>query len=54
MLLGVESSGIGSGLLALVDLLDERINGLAGLDSHIFVLLDKIGIELVEQSHVVL
>lgn len=54
VLLGVKGSGVGSGLLALVDLLDQGIYSLAGLDSHILVLLDEVGVELVEKSHIVL
>lgn len=54
VLLGVQDGGIGSGLLALVYLLDERVDGLAGLDGHVLVLFDQVRVELVEQRHVVL
>lgn len=54
MLLRVQSSWVGSGLLALVDLLDECINSLAGLDGHILILFYEVGVELVKKSHIVL
>ena len=54
MLLGIEYGGIGGGLLSFVDLFDESIYGLAGLNGHIFVLLDEVDVEFVEELDVVL
>jgi len=54
VLLGIQNGRVGGGLLALVYLLDEGVDGLAGLDGHVLVLFDQVRVELVEQGHVVL
>lgn len=49
MLLGIERHSCRSSLGALVDLLDQSIDGFAGLDGHIFFLFQEEGVELVEE-----
>ena len=46
--LSFEDSSVGRCLLSLVDLFDEGIYGLACLYGHIFILIEEVGIELVE------
>lgn len=52
--LSFEEGRIGCCLLSLVDLLDESIYGFAGLDSNIFILIEEIGVELVEKCYIML
>jgi hypothetical protein len=41
-------------LLSLVDLLDESIDGFAGLDGDVFILVEEIGVELIEECDIML
>lgn len=52
--LSFQECGVGCCLLSLVDLLDERINGFTCLDGHIFILVEEICVELIEEGYVVL
>lgn len=54
MLLDIERDGARGDLTLLINLLDQRIDGLAGLCGHILIILHQIVVQLVEQVGVVL
>ena len=53
MLFGIEDCWISSGLLSFIDLFDKSVDGLACLDGHILILLNKIDIEFIEKLYIV-
>ena len=54
MVLDIKGGSSWSSLLALVDLLNECIDGLARLNGHILILLQQEVVELVEEVDIVL
>jgi len=50
--LSFQQGSVGCCLLSLVDLLDESIYGFAGLDGDVFILVEEICVELIEECDI--
>ena len=53
MSLRLEGNSAWCCLLSFIDLFDERVDGFAGLNRNVLILLNQVGIKFAEQSNVV-